>query len=166
MKKLIVSSLLSALMFLMPFNMTAFAENSKMIPSVATAYTMECTSEGVVSVTDNNGVCSPFSITSTISGYTQQTITGSPAGVVVYPTVASGAGGMGVTIECSSDWNGAMAMDLTDSNGNVNVRDVRVKSNGQSKLSDMYHNSPEYVILTFKGIPSGVSVFVKVWIYG
>lgn len=166
MKKLIASIFISTLMLLMSFSMTAFAAEPQINLCEATAYTMECTPEGIVSVTDENGVSAPASVMSTISGYTQQTISGSPVGVVVYPTSASGAGGMGVTIECSSSWNGYMSMDLTDTNGNENVRGVRVASNGTSKLSDMYHNSPSAVVLTFRGIPSGQSVFVKVWIYG
>ncbi|MBO5348520.1 MAG: hypothetical protein J6A89_01680 [Clostridia bacterium] len=167
MKKLIAGIFMSTLMFLMSFGMTAFAAESEVDSCEATAYTMECTSDGIVSITDENGATAPASVMrSTISGYTQQTISGSPAGIVVYPTSASGAGGMGVTIECSSSWNGAMSMDLTDTNGNVNVRGVRVVSNGTSKLTDMYHDSPSAVVLTFRGIPSGQSVFVKVWIYG
>lgn len=167
MKKLIAGLLASTLMFLMSFGMTASASDAEVASCEATAYTMECTSEGIVSVTDENGVLAPDSVMrSTISGYTQQTISGDPVCVVVYPTSASGAGGMGVTIECSSSWNGAMAMDLTDTNGNVNVKGVRVVSNGTSKLTNMYHDSPSAVILTFTKIPAGQSVFVKVWIYG
>lgn len=167
MKKRIISFILSAVVMIAACGNTVFAATSEK-SSEATAYNVELTSEGIASITDENGsnVSDSVIARSSISGYEQKTISGNPAAVLVYPSSASGAGGMGATIECSSSWNGAMSLDVFDSNGVTNVTGARVSSNGTSKLSNMYHGSPSYVVFSFRGIPSGQSVFVKIWIYG
>lgn len=62
MKKLIAVIFMSTLMFLMSFGMTAFAAESEVDSCEATAYTMECTSDGIVSITDENGATAPASV--------------------------------------------------------------------------------------------------------
>lgn len=176
MAKRITSMLVAAVMLLTCFGtVTAFAaEATPETPVEATteakAYTVECTSKGVVSITDENGEVVPRD-NNYISGYTKQTLIGngnttSGVSVVITPSRASGAGGMGATIILTSSWQGTMSMDLRDTNGNVNVVGCRVDTNQTSTLSNQYHNSPAQVIFTFYGIPNGVSVTFEIWIYG
>lgn len=167
MKKQIISVILSAVVLMASFGNTAFAATAEK-SSETTAYNVELTSEGIASITAEDGSNVPDSVIarSSISGYEQKTISGNPAAILVFPSSASGAGGMGATIECSSSWHGAMSLDVFDSNGVENIRGARVSSNGTSKLTDMYHGSPSYVVFSFRNIPAGQSVFVKIWIYG
>lgn len=155
------------MLFTMSITTVSAAENDT--TPTATAYNVEVTSDGITSITDENGDIAPASVYSSISGYEQATISGSPAGILVYPS-ASGIGGMGATVECSSSWNGTMSLDILSSDGKTQVTGLSVPSKGtwylDDHVSNVVHYSPSYFLFSFRGIPSGQSVFVKIWIYG
>lgn len=73
---------------------------------------------------------------------------------------------MGVTIETSSSWNGTMKANMVDSDGRHIFEGREVPSNDNTKITGLWHYNPAYYYLTFGDIPSGQSVFIKVWIYG
>ncbi len=161
-KKRFIGIFMSAIILFTLSATTAFAAE----PSTeAVAYNMEITSNGIVSITDENGNAAPASVYSTISGYEQKTLTGDPAGVIVYVS-ASGIGGMGVTIETSSSWNGYMSLDILGSDGSTPASGISVYSNTTKYLNNLMHYSPAYFLFSFRGIPSGQSVFAKIWVYG
>lgn len=103
---------------------------------------------------------------SSISGYNQKSITASNDYIFV-PCSVSGSGGMGITIEtsCSAgtysmEYAGAPSIGVGYSIGGT------MSTNDHVEIHDLFHgtNLEEYFI-TFNP-PSGVSVLVKVWIYG
>lgn len=165
MKKRILGTIMTAILLVMSFGTTTFAAEPATTPD-ATFYTLECTSEGVVSITDEDGnAVSDSVLRSSISGYEQETMTTDPAGVIVY-VQSSGIGGMGATVETSSSWNGYMSLDVFDSNGKVYCEGVAVSSNGSKYFNNWLHYSPSWVWFSFRGIPSGQSVSVQIWVYG
>lgn len=165
MRKRILGTFLSAIMLIMALGTTAFAAEPATAPD-ATLYTLECTSDGVASITDEDGnTVSNSVLRSSISGYEQETMTTDPNGVVVYVD-SSGIRGMGATVETSSSWNGYMSLDVFDSNGKIYCEDVAISSNTTKYFNNWTHISPSWVWFSFKGIPSGQSVFVKIWVYG
>ena len=153
---------LMALMLCAGFTTTAFAaepvENGE-----AKCYTFEVTSEGITSVKDESG--NEITPRSSISGYEQATISGDPAGVIVYPS-SSGWGGMGVTVKTSSSWNGYMNLDIIGEDGSVPLEGKSIYSNKETPINNLWHYNPAYYLFSFRGIPSGQSVFVQIWIYG
>ena len=172
MIKRIITCLLATFTILCT-SVTVFASENTVdkanIPT-ATLYNVELTSEGIASITNEDGSKVPASTRSSISGYEQTNISGNPAGVFVYPT-ASGIGGMGATVQSSSSWNGFMSLDILSSDGLTSATGMAVPSNGEWKLNDVYangitHYSPAYLLFSFKGIPAGQSVSVKIWVYG
>lgn len=160
-KRRILGILLSA-MFVLSFGTTAFAAETGET-NEAKCYNLEVTSEGVSSITDAEG--NTVSPRSTISGYEQTTLSGDPAGIVVYVD-SSGWGGMGVTVKASSSWNGYMNLDILSSEGDIPAQGKAVYSNGETYLNDLFHYNPPYYLFSFRGIPSGQSVFVQIWVYG
>lgn len=157
-----IIGVLMALVLCIGLTSTAFAaeppENNE-----AKCYTLEVTSEGITSVKDDVG--NEVSPRSSISGYEQATISGDPAAVFVYPK-SSGWGGMGVTIKTSSSWNGYMNLDILGEDGSVPLEGKSVYSNGETKVNNLWHYNPAYYLFSFRGIPSGQSVFVQIWVYG
>lgn len=159
----IKTRILGALMTLIlctAFVTTAFAaepaENSE-----AKCYTFEVTSEGITSVTDGNEVTPQ----SSISGYNQASISGDPASIFIYPN-SSGWGGMGVTVKTSSNWNGYMNLDILGEDGSLPLEGKSIHSNSETKINNLWHYNPAYYMFSFRGIPSGQSVYVQIWIYG
>ncbi len=154
-----------AIMLVLALGTTAFAAEVEE-PCDATAYNVELTSDGVASITDEDG--NPVSdsvLRSSISGYDQDTLTANNPGIAVYVN-SSGIGGMGATVETSSSWNGYMSLDVFDSNGKIYCEDFAIYSNGTKYFNNWLHVSPSWVLFSFKGIPSGQSVFAKIWVYG
>lgn len=73
MKKRILGTIMATILLVMSFGTTAFAAKPATTPD-ATFYTLECTSEGVVSITDEDGnAVSDSVLRSSISGYEQET---------------------------------------------------------------------------------------------
>ena len=144
---------------------TAFAAEPEET-SEATCYNVEFTSDGVQSITDETGnaVDSP-TLLSTISGYGDGTLTNDPDGFIIYVD-SSGWGGMGVTVKASSSWNGYMSLDIVGEDGSVPAKQRAISSNGETYLNDLFHYNPAYYLFSFRGIPSGQSVYVQIWVYG
>lgn len=138
MIKRIMATLLVAVTLLSTSATVFAAENTDKQLSTdepkAKVYNMELTSEGISSVTDENG--NPISARSSISGYEQATLTSNPGGVIVY-TDASGYGGMGATVESSSSWNGYMSLDILGSDGLTKATGLSVRTNTTWKLDDV-----------------------------
>ncbi len=165
MGKRILATLMLAITLVTSLGSTVFAAEPSPT-SDTTLYTLECTSEGVVAITDEYGnSVSKVSARSSISGYEQLTMTSNPTGVIVYVD-SSGIGGMGATVQTSSSWDGYMSLDVFDSNNKLYCEDVAISSNGTKYFNNWLHYSPSWVWFSFKGIPSGQSVFVKIWVYG
>lgn len=172
MIKRIMTTLLAAVT-LLSMSTTAFAaeNNSEQVvkdTSQATCYNMELTSDGVSSITDENG--KSISPRSSISGYDDGTLSSNPAGIIIYPD-ASGIGGMGATVESHSSWNGYMNLDILGSDGLTKATGLSVKTNTTWTLDSVFsggitHYSPSYILFSFRGIPQGQSVYVKIWVYG
>lgn len=166
LKTRIIGALMS-LMLCVGFAITGLATPTFAAESTETnkaqCYTFEVTSDGIASVSDENG--NEISTYSSISGFEQGTISSNPDGIIVYPT-SSGWGGMGVTIKASSSWSGYMNLDIAGSDGNVPLKGKAVYSNGQTVVNNLWHYNPSYYVFSFRGIPSGQSVFVQIWVYG
>lgn len=168
MKKIIKRSLgliIAMVMTCMCMVTSAFAAENEPAPE-AKCYNLEVTSDGIESISDENGNdVDPNLLRSSISGYNQATISGNPVGVLVYVS-ASGTGGMGITVKTSSSWSGYMNLDMIGSNGSIPLSGRAVYSNGETQVNNLQHNSPSYYVFSFRGIPSGQSVFVQIWVYG
>lgn len=165
LKKRILSACLIVMLTIMSFSTTTFA-NELQKTKETICYNVEMTSEGIEFITDKNGKpIDSISPRSSISGFDQRSLTPNSAGIQVFVD-ASGSGGMGVTINASSSWNGYMSVNMLGSNGSTAFTGRAVYSNGETKFNNLRHSSPTYYVLTFAGIPSGQSVFVQVWIYG
>lgn len=129
-------------------------------------YDVKVSSEGVTSITDEKGNVADSSVVrSSISGSGEGTLNSGYDGIQVFVNT-SGWGGMGVTVNASSSWNGYMSMDMLGSDGSKPVRDKAVHSNGETYCNNLNHYNPAYYLFTFKGIPSGQSVYIRIWIYG
>lgn len=125
-------------------------------------FTLELTSDGVASVCSADDGIMPLS---SISGYNQESVNSSDPWITV-PTSGSGTGGMGVTFEASSSWNGTMYVQMLGGDDSLPLCDYPVKSKGKTEKGNLRTSNPGHYLFTFSGIPSGVSVFVKIWIYG
>lgn len=126
------------------------------------AITLELTSEGIVSASASSKGIMPYS---SISGYEQQTINSSDHGVIVF-TSGSGIGGMGVTIKASSSWNGDMTVHMAGYDGSTPFMNAKVTANGTTYFNNLITTNPAFYLFNFLDIPSGVSVFVQIWVYG
>jgi hypothetical protein len=164
-KKRILSIALSAMFVCMSLGRTTFAAEPDGTTN-AICYNVELTSEGINSVTDNDGnEINPAVLSSSISGYEQDTLSGNPCGVQVFVD-ASGWGGMGITIKASSSWSGYMRLDVLGADGSSPLTEKAVYSNGETKFNSLWHYTPSYYLFSFAGIPDGNSVYVQIWIYG
>lgn len=159
-KRLLI--LLTVLSLCACFTTTAFAAETPKNDE-GKCYTFEVTSEGITAVTDETG--NEITPRSSISGYNQASISGNPAAIIVYPS-SSGWGGMGVTVKASSSWSGYMNLDILGSDGSTPLQGKAVYSNSETKVNNLYHKNPSYYMFSFRGIPSGKSVYVQIWIYG
>lgn len=165
-KRRILSLALSAVVACMSFGTTAFAaEPTEQLD--ATCYNVELTSEGITSITDQNGnTIDPYSVTrSSISGYESDTLSGDSCGVQVFVD-ANGWGGMGITVKTSSSWSGYMNLDVLGDDGNAPLTGKAIYSNGETQFSNLWHYTPMYYLFSFRGIPSEQSVSVQIWVYG
>ena len=140
----------------------------------ATMYNVVLNSDGIVSVSDENGDIVPLSDgesdimpLSSISGYNKANLTSSSHGFLVWVD-ASGIGGMGVTVKttCSTWKNGTITFNLVANTGANPIKDAHISSNGETKWNNLLHGSPAYFLADFSGIPSGHTVTAEVWIYG
>lgn len=165
-KKRLLGIVLSAMFVCMSLGTAAFAAEP-VKPVDATCYNVELTSEGIASITDQDGnEIDPSSVTrSSISGYESDTLSGDPCGVQVFVD-ANGWGGMGITIKTSSTWSGYMSLDVLGEDGNAPLTGKAVYSNGETQFHDLWHYTPMYYLFSFRGIPSGQSVNVQIWVYG
>lgn len=161
-KKRILGTFLSAMMGCMALSTTAFAAEPQADVN-STCYSVELTSEGITSITDENG--NAVSPRSSISGYASSTLTSNPAGVFVLVD-SQGWGGMGITVKASSSWNGYMSLDVVGHDGSTPISGKAVYSNSETVFNNLWHNTPESYIFSFRGIPSGQSVTVYIWVYG
>lgn len=164
-----ILTILTALVMCLGSSTSAFASESqdnKDADKNATCYNLEVTSDGIASITDEKGnEVSSISPRSSISGYNQATLSGDPAGIIVYIN-SSGWGGMGVTIETSSSWHGYMSLDILGSDGSIPLEGRSIYSDKSTEINDLFHYNPAYYLFSFRGIPSGQSVSVKIWVYG
>lgn len=162
LKKRLFSFLLAATLLCVGFVTPTYAAETEK-EAEPKCYTIEVSSNGVESISDESGY--GISTYSSISGYNQRSIKPGDAGIAISAT-SSGWGGMGVTIEASSSWSGTMNANMVDSDGRTIFSGRNVSSNGSTKFASLWHYNPSYYYLTFGNIPSGQSVFIKVWIYG
>lgn len=166
MKK--VFSILLAFSMVMSLSIPAFAAESPVEVSVAaeaTMYTMELTSEGIVSISDEDGNIMPFS---SISGYQNGNVTENSNSFLVWVD-ASGLGGMGVTVKTScSTWTGTITFNLIGDNGSQPIKNSSISTNGEKNYSNLFHGLPvpNYYLAGFSGIPSGHTIYAQVWIFG
>ena len=169
MKKML-SFLLAVTMMVSMLSVNAFAAEAECdvaeAPAEATMYDVELNSSGIVSITDENGVAAPRSVTSSISGYGSSNLTSSSTLMVVWVD-ASGTGGMGITVTTScSTWNGQITFNVASNSGYVPVGGKTISTNGTSVFNNLWHSSPAYYTIAFGGIPSGHTIHAQVWIYG
>ena len=156
-------------MFIMT-GITVYAEESDMSFSDISCYNLEISSEGVVSCTDENGNILPvIEPRSSISGYGNEYLTSSITAIVIYPE-ASGIGGMGITINTSSNWNGYMSLiaeaQYGTSSHNRIIDNYAIPSNGEIYFNDILHFGPTLLVFAFDGIPQGQTVYTQIWVYG
>lgn len=164
-KKRLLGLLLTAVFFFISSSSTAFAAEIKETTNT-NCYNIEVTSEGIMSMTDQNGtIIEPNSARSSVSGSGEATLVSGNDGIQVFVNT-SGWGGMGVTINASSSWNGYMSMNMFSSEGRTLLTGRSVYSNGETYFNNLKHYNPQYYLFTFKGIPSGKSVYIRIWIYG
>ncbi len=132
----------------------------------ATRYDLEVSSEGIVSCTDENGnSVSNISPRSTISGYTNGTVNRNNPMLVLYPDVATGIGGMGVTIKTSSSWKGNFNVTIGAhyvSGMNTVLQNASISSNAENYFEDLMHRAPGYLVFTFGNIPVNTNVKVEI----
>lgn len=167
------SCILLALLLVLSLSIPAFAAeiqndvNADVNTDVeATMYSLELTSEEIVSVTDEDGNIMPLS---SISGYASGDISSTSSGFLVWVD-SSGIGGMGVTVKTSCpNWNGTVRFDLVSDRGSKAVTEAYIPTNGSTEFHNLLHGlpgTPAYYLANFYGIPAGYTVNAQVWIYG
>lgn len=163
-KRRILGILLSAIFLCSSMRITVSAAEPAH-ESESICLNLEVTSEGIVSVTDENGndVPTPYG-TGSISGYKNVTLNGND--VFILGVTAEGFGGMGVTFNCSSSWNGYMKVDMKPKNGDFCLQNLAVSSNGETTVNNLWQFSPSYFYVFVNGIPEGQSVNIQIWVYG
>lgn len=167
MKKILCAVLVLAMM--MSLSVTAFAAepvNTTNNDVKATKYSVELDSNGIVSVSDENGNIMPRS---SISGYQNGDVTSNSSGFIVWVD-SSGIGGMGVTVKTSCpEWNGTVTFYLVSDRGSVAVNGDNITTNGETYYENLIHGlpgTPAYYLANFNGIPDGYTIHVDIWIYG
>lgn len=164
-----IFAILMATIMCLATGTTAFAAETTS-DTKGTCYNLEVSGDGIVSCTDENGnVVSDISPRSTISGYTQGTISRNNNLLVIYPDEASGIGGMGINIKASSSWNGnfTVSVGAKYSNGIATVvNQACISSNAENHFEDLMHRDPSYLVFTFGNIPSNTTINVQIWVYG
>ncbi len=163
------SCILLALVLVLSLSVSAFAAEitSDVNTDVeATMYNLEITSEGIVSVTDENGNIMPRS---SISGYASGDVRSDSTFFLVWVD-ASGIGGMGVTVTTSCpNWNGTIRFDLVSDRGSKALTEEYIPTNGTTEFHNLWQGlpgTPSYYLANFYGIPEGYTVNAQVWIYG
>lgn len=160
-----IFSIFVAISMCVCLSLTTYAEEPSTVQKVS-SYTLEVTSSGIVSCQDENGNdISTTSARSSINGYGSKTLNSNPSTLQVMVD-AKGWGGMGVTVNASSSWNGYMSLDIISSDGKVPLEGAAVYSNRETYFNNLKHYNPDYLIFSFRGIPSGQSVYVQIWVYG
>lgn len=168
MKKIV--SIFLAIIMMATLPSAAFAsEFSGEIESTlpkATLYNLALNSDGIVSVSDENGDIMPLS---SISGYQNGNVSKGSSGFTVWVN-ASGIGGMGVTVKTSCpNWpDGEIRFTLIGENGSVPINNSLIYANGEANYSNLWHGLPvpSYYLAGFSGIPEGYTVYAQVWIFG
>ncbi len=135
---------------------------SKRILAVLTAFFMcfsmglTCSAEGI----------NPMSINSTISGYQQKLIAPASSSIEIECT-GSGIGGMGVTVETSSDMTVILSMSLYEySTGRIVLDHVQIMTNDHVEFHDLLHYGGGTFSIQFHNVPDGVAFNCQTWIYG
>ena len=103
---------------------------------------------------------------SSVSGYNQKTVVAGDNGLIINCN-GQGYGGMGITIETSSS-NGNFKVNYVGGAyiGSASSISGEIGSNAHIELNkNLWQNNLDEYLISF-GVPSGVSMFVKVWIYG
>lgn len=104
---------------------------------------------------------------SSVSGYNQKTLTsgGSNNGIFI-DCNGSGRGGMGITIETSCS-QGTYTIDYVGNSsiGYASAISGQIKTNDHVEYNNLTQSDLSEYYIAFD-IPDGVSMFVKVWIYG
>lgn len=166
MKNLFCSIL--TLVLVLSISVTAFATDITRDANndTVTMYSLELTSEGISSVSDEEGNIVPLS---SISGYACGDVDSSNPGFLVWVD-SSGIGGMGVTVKTiCPDWNGTIRFDLVSDRGSKAVLNQYIPTNGSTEFHDLLHGlpaTPAYYLANFSGIPKGYTITAHVWIYG
>lgn len=167
MKKFL--SIILALVMTMAVTTTAFAAEPKTTNTDTidvTKYNVELNSDGIVSVSDENGNIMPFS---SISGHTNGYVSSKSPSFPVWVD-SSGIGGMGVTVKTScSNWNGTITFNLMSDKGSHAIINQPIPTNGERQYHNLMHglpSQPAYYLAGFSGIPDGYTVNAQVWIYG
>lgn len=152
MKKLI--SAIVALAMIFALSCTAFAaELPEDTPSV-----------GPVVSTDASDEVSPRS---TISGYAKGTISKDSPHVTIFPSEASGWGGLGVTVKLTCSQNLTLELYILEYDTyRLVLDDGIVRTNQENYFNDLQHRSGYYYIFTFVNIPEGVTIDYEIWMYG
>lgn len=133
---------------------------SKRILAALTAFFM-CFS---MALTCSAEEINPMSINSTISGYNQKTISTAHSSIEIECT-GSGIGGMGVTVETSSDQTVILSMSLFEGNRRV-LDHVQITTNQHIEFHDLIHYGVGTYSIQFHNVPVGVTFLCKTWIYG
>lgn len=102
---------------------------------------------------------------SSVSGYGQKTVSAVDSGIIV-DCNSQGIGGMGITIETSCS-AGNFTMNYLGSPYIGAGSDIsgEIGSNDHIERHNLWQSGLQEYLISFK-VPSGVSMLVKVWIYG
>lgn len=167
MKKILCTVL--ALVMMMSLSATAFAAEPADTTNndvKATKYSVELDSDGIVSVSDENGNVMPRS---SISGYQNGDVSSNSSAFLVWVD-SSGIGGMGVTVKTSCpEWDGTVKFHLVSDRGSIAVNGDYISTNGETYYENLLHglpSTPAYYFANFSGIPDGYTIHVDIWIYG
>lgn len=166
MRKRLITILTATIMSISSMT-TAFAADSQLEISnpkkEAKCYNLNVTSDGITSCKDEFG--NEIAPRSSISGYDRFTATQNNTGIQVLVD-SEGFGGMGVTIDASSSWNGTMKVSALYSTGSFAFQNKSASSNGETYYNNLLHFSPSWILFKFEGIPAGKSVDIQIWVYG
>ena len=161
--------ILLALVMTMAVSTTAFAAENETTNNntvKATKYDVKLNSDGIVSVSDENGSVVPLS---SISGYANGNVSSGSSYFLVWVD-SSGVGCMGVTVKTScSNWNGTITFSLVSDRGSTAISNQSIPTNGERQYNNLIHGlpaQPAYYVANFSGIPAGYTVHAEVWIYG
>lgn len=131
-----------------------------------TAFAAEPTVSGSSTKPDISASTSEVSPRSSISGYASGTINRDHPHVTIWPSNASGWGGMGATVKLSCSQTMRLGLTIVEENNRILLDDQTVRTNQENYFNNMFHMSGGYYIFTFLDIPAGVNINYEIWIYG